>query len=410
LNNEKQATHNSVVSNHHGATVPNITAGFDRTFGPAYYYFNHGSKTSSLSELRTDALKLAAPTWNTEFYNAIAQYVPGYLAPVKRATFRGKFELPANAKNGVAILSVTGIDVQDNAAVHDSHQYWSKIGADGTVEIPMVVPGTYRLTIYADGIFGEYSQDNIEIKDGGVTTPTVAATWKEATSGKEIWRIGTPDHSAGEYRHGFIRDTGHTQQPEEYRIVWLNYDFAKDFPGGVRFKIGQSKEAHDWNYVHWSEFGGVGGENVSDWRILWDQKSAPAGKATFTVQLAGVKTASGNSHVIEDGKVFPNLPFDVAVNGKKLETWEIPYVHPSLFLLRLQLLTPHRYYHSSSCAIRSGIACYNTAHKFVFDAALLKEGQNEFVLSLPAGGKVKETAQLAGQFYVQYDALKLEIA
>jgi rhamnogalacturonan endolyase len=359
--------------------------------------------------LRTEALKLSAPTWNTEFYNAVAEYVPGYIAPVKRGTFRGKFELPANAKNSLAILSVTGIDVQDNAAVHDSHQYWSKIGADGTVEIPMVVPGTYRLTIYADGIFGEYSQDNIEVRGGNNTTPIVTATWKEVTSGKEIWRIGSPDHSSGEFRHGFTRDTGHTQQPEEYRIVWLNYDFKKDFPGGVRFKIGQSKEAHDWNYVHWSEFGGVGGENVSDWRILWDQKSTLAGKATFTVQLAGVKTASGNVHVIEDGKVYPNLPFGVAVNGKKLESWQIPYVpQPSLPTL-LQLLIYQRYFHSSSCAIRSGIACYNIAHRFVFEAALLKQGQNEIVLSLPSGGKVKETAQLAGQFYVQYDALKLEI-
>jgi hypothetical protein len=73
------------------------------------------------------------------------------------------------------------------------------------------------------------------------------------------------------------------------------------------------------------------------------------------------------------------------------------------------LISIERYYHSSSCAIRSGIACYNIAHKFVFDAALLKSGENEIVLSLPPGAKVKETAQLAGQFYVQYDALRLEV-
>jgi rhamnogalacturonan endolyase len=313
----------TTVSNHHGATVPNITAGFDRTFGPAYYYFNHGSKTSTLADLRSDALKLSAPTWNTEFYNAVAQHVPGYNAPATRGVFKGRFTLPPKAKNGVAILSVSGIDVQDNAATHNAFQYWSKLGNDGAVEIPMVVPGTYRLTLYADGVFGEYFQDNIEIK-GGSTNPTVTATWQETKSGKELWRLGTPDHSAGEYRHGFARDTGHTQQPEEYRIVWINYDFRKDFPGGVRFKIGQSKEERDWNYVHWSEFGGVGGENVSDWRILWDQNSTVAGKATFTVQLAGVKTASGNSHVIEDGKAYPNLPFDVLINGRKLESWNIP--------------------------------------------------------------------------------------
>jgi rhamnogalacturonan endolyase len=304
--------------------VPNITADFDRTFGPAYYYFNHGSKNSSLAELRTDALKLSGATWNTEFYDAIALHVPNYNAPATRGTFKGKFTLPPNAKNAVAILSVTGVDVQDNAVSHDSFQYWSKIERDNSVEIPMVVPGTYRLTIYADGVFGEYFQDGIEIKGGSHSNPIVTATWQETTAGKEIWRIGTPDHSAGEFRHGYARDTDHTQKPEQYRIVWLNYDFRKDFPGGVRFKIGQSKEERDWNYVHWSEFGGVGGENVSDWRILWDQNSNGTGKATFTVQLAGVKTASGNSHVIEDGKAFPSLPFGVLVNGKALESWNIP--------------------------------------------------------------------------------------
>lgn len=69
----------------------------------------------------------------------------------------------------------------------------------------------------------------------------------------------------------------------------------------------------------------------------------------------------------------------------------------------------HRYFQSSSCAVRSGISCYNTAHKFRFAATLLKEGENEIVLRLPSKGKSVEKANLPGQFYVQYDALRLEI-
>jgi rhamnogalacturonan endolyase len=317
----------STVSNHHGATVPNITAGFDRTFGPSVYYFNHGSKNSSLTELRADALKLATPTWNTEFYNAIAPHVPGYNAPTTRATFKGNFTLPVNAKNSLAILSVSGVDVQDNAVSHDAFQYWETIKSDGTVEIPMVVPGTYRLTLYADGVFGTYTQDSIIIRPGPVPTNQVTATWQEQKGGKEIWRIGTPDHSSGEFKHGVALDGGHTSKPEEYRIVWLAYDFTKEFPEGVRYKIGKSVPERDWNYVHWSEFNGVGGENVSDWRILWDHsKNGTSGvNATFTVQLAGVKTASGNVHVIEDStKLWPSLPFTVLVNGKDGGVWNIP--------------------------------------------------------------------------------------
>jgi rhamnogalacturonan endolyase len=68
------------------------------------------------------------------------------------------------------------------------------------------------------------------------------------------------------------------------------------------------------------------------------------------------------------------------------------------------------YWESSSCAIRSGIACYNTAHKFVFDTSILKMGENEILLRIPSKGRGVETANLPGQFYVQYDALRLEIA
>jgi rhamnogalacturonan endolyase len=34
--------HNYLASNHHADGTPNITNGFDRTFGPQYYHFNKG--------------------------------------------------------------------------------------------------------------------------------------------------------------------------------------------------------------------------------------------------------------------------------------------------------------------------------------------------------------------------------
>lgn len=44
-----------------------------------------------------------------------------------------------------------------------------------------------------------------------------------------------------------------------------------------------------------------------------------------------------------------------------------------------------------------------------FDAKLLKEGENTFVLSLPYGGKNYESAVLPEALYVQYDAMRLEV-
>ena len=67
------------------------------------------------------------------------------------------------------------------------------------------------------------------------------------------------------------------------------------------------------------------------------------------------------------------------------------------------------YYHSSSCAVRSAVICYQVANKFTFDPDLLKEGENEIVLSLPYNATDYESAVLPQSVYVQYDALRLEI-
>lgn len=306
------------MSNHYGANVPNITAGFDRTFGPAYYYFNHGSSNTTLAELRHDAAQYASPIWNLPFYEAISGFVPGYVSPSKRTTFNAQISLPHGADKATVILSADGLDFQDNAATPNAYQYWSPVSSTGQVRIPMVVPGKYRMTIQARGVFGDFVLDGVDVGGG------VMVSWKEESSGQELWRLGIPDHSAGEFRHGFARDKQHSLAPQEYRIYWGAYNYEKDFPNGVRFRIGESDQAEDWNYVHWSEFKG---SNTSDWAISWHQSTGmkASSKATLTVQLAGVKGISGNSHVPSgNGKPWPDLPFVVLVNNQQLETWNIP--------------------------------------------------------------------------------------
>lgn len=67
------------------------------------------------------------------------------------------------------------------------------------------------------------------------------------------------------------------------------------------------------------------------------------------------------------------------------------------------------YYQSGSCAVRSAVICYNIAHKFVFDASVLKTGKNEMVLSLPFKATDYESAMLPESVHVQYDALRLGV-
>jgi rhamnogalacturonan endolyase len=78
------------------------------------------------------------------------------------------------------------------------------------------------------------------------------------------------------------------------------------------------------------------------------------------------------------------------------------------------LLTLHnfRYYHSSSCAVRSGVTCYHVSNKWTFPTSYLHAGKNttnEIILSLPFNATDYESALLPRSIYVQYDALRLEV-
>ncbi|KAI3343939.1 rhamnogalacturonate lyase [Ustulina deusta] len=394
--------YNYLVSGHYGAPVPNITHGFDRTWGPQYYHFNKGTPNTTLAELRADAAKFADPEWNADFYDSIAQYVPNYAPKSKRATFKATIQLPNGATRPIAILSENKQDFQLNVFNHSSLQYWADIDpSTGSVDIPMVKAGTYRLTVYADGIFGWFIQDDVIVS---TNASPLAFEWAPESAGTEIWRIGTPDKSAGEYKHGYAPDASKPLQPEQYRIYWAKWDFPTDFPDGVVFRVGESTESEDLNYIHWSWFPGYANylrpepvyDNVNNWTIRFDLSGpqlAGSDRATFTIDLAGAKTANGNNKwAALPGEPYSDVAYTVAVNGQDVETWVIPS------------------YRSGSCGVRSGVVCQNFGHKFEFPTTLLRAGANEFVLSLPFNATDTETSVLPGVIYVQYDALRLELS
>ncbi|ROW15586.1 hypothetical protein VPNG_02168 [Cytospora leucostoma] len=329
--------YNYIVSNHHGNQAPNITDGFDRTFGPSYYHFNRGESGTTWQTLRNEALAFASPDWNSRFYDDIAHLVPNYVPTSGRGSWKAKIKVPEGGKDPVAVLSLPGVDLQDNSQDTEAYQYWADIDErTWKVQIDRVKAGQYRLTVYASGIFGDYIQEGIVIT-AGETTISDNVTWTPESSGKELWRVGTPDKSGGEWLHGDHPDPDHPLHPPEYRIYFGAYDYLDDFPDGVNFHIGQSDEAKDFNYIHWSVFGGYadflrpvqveGGGNINNWTITFDVEEEDlkgTGEATLTIQLAGAKAASGNTDVYNVSQEYSNIPYNVVVNEHELETWTIP--------------------------------------------------------------------------------------
>ncbi|KAF7364613.1 Galactose mutarotase-like protein [Mycena venus] len=381
--------YNKQSTNHGGATSPNITNGFDRTFGPQFLYFNHG-QGASLHDLLADAEALADPSWNSAFYDEIAPYVVGYAPSAVRGSFSTHVHLPHGAEEPMAVLSTNGVHFQDNAFDPTAYQYWGSIvpvpGTDlGQVSIPRVKAGTYRLTVFAAGIFGDFVQDNVIVRAGENTD--VEIVWTPESAGRELWRLGVPDKSSGEFRNGNERDESHPLRPAKYRIYWGAWDFPTQFPQGVNFTIGVSREGVDWNYIHWSQYGPTYIDNrtitdFNNWQINFNLAEAPsaASVATFTIQLAAAKTTAGNTD--DNTGADPSFPISTYVNDEAAPlTWVI------------------QAFESSSCGQRSAISCHLLSRKFEFPGNWLKRGSNKFVISLPFNAPV----------YIQYDALRLEL-
>lgn len=236
------------MSNHHGEGTPNITYGFDRTFGPQYYHFNGGKgSTASLKELKSDAESLADPSWNIDFYDSIAKHVVGYAPSSQRGSVQGKIKLPKGATRPIAVLTVDGQYFQDNSVNSSSYQYWAEIDDSGHFNVDHVKEGPYRLTVYADGIFGDFVRDGVQVKAGKKTT--IQETWKAESAGTEIWRLGTPDKSSGEFRHGVAKDPTHPLHPPEYLIYWGAYDRqSANLPGtaSVMLTLERTTTGSDW--------------------------------------------------------------------------------------------------------------------------------------------------------------------
>ncbi|KAJ7250745.1 galactose mutarotase-like protein [Mycena rebaudengoi] len=376
--------YNKQSTSHGGATSPNITDGFDRTFGPQFLYFNQG-QGASLPELLSDAESRADPLWNSHFYDEIAPHVIGYATSAERGTFSAKVYVPRGGTEPTAVLSANGVHFQDNAFDPSAYQYWGSISPEGLVSIPRVKAGTYRLTVFATGIFGDFVEDNIVVHAGETTRLNVV--WIPESAGRELWRLGVPDKSSGEFRNGNERDESHPNRPPKYRIYWGAWDFPTQFPDGVNFTIGTSLESTDWNYIHWSQFGPtyIDNRTVTDfnsWQINFNlpQKPKTYSVATFTIQLAGAKTTSGNTDATQGS--HPSFPISTYINEQSSPlTWVI------------------QPFESSSCGQRSAVSCHLLSHKFEFPGRQLRRGWNKFNISLPFNAPV----------YIQYDALRLEL-
>ena len=213
------------------------------------------------------------------------------------------------------------------------YQYWARADANGRFVIPHARPGTYTLYAFADGVLGEFSRISVRI-DAGKITDLGELTWVPLRYGRQLWEIGVPNRTAGEFRHG------------DHYWQWGLYNvYPQEFPNGVDFIVGKSDWHKDWNYAQPPIPDGKGGWKDSTWRIRFDRDRAAQGIATLRMAICGARGG----------------PVDVAVNGSPVGgTGELP---------------------ESGVMHRDGIRGVEIYRDIRFDAALLKPGQNTIELT-----------------------------
>lgn len=268
------------LDNDLGYTPPQGVAS-SRLFGPFYFHFNTLSPLRpSPSTLYLDAL--LSNIGVDELYDNDAELISnGYVPSIQRGQVLAQIDATAvdqeqNDGNpgplpAFAVLSDNQTNFQYST---QGNEYWSPIGTspltlpfflegegislgDQTF-VPKVAPGTYRLSAYALGQWGELRHDNIAVAAGGPTQlGRVQFTPENFGTAPPIWTIGTPDRSSHEFLHG------HTANGQDDREFWGNWNYWSDFAanqGAVIYyatPVGDTPATDDlnqWNYTQWQSF------------------------------------------------------------------------------------------------------------------------------------------------------------
>ena len=163
-----------------------------RLFGPFYYRFNQfGGSILTPADMYQDALVTGTSFGN--FYDHEADLLSnGYVPSTARGTVQVQINnVMGNRKTAWAVLSAPGKIIQCSAG---GAQYWADISSSGNATFTGVIPGTYRLSAYVLGQWGELRQDGVVVAANQVTTvPGLTFAKENFSDVAPVFTIGTAD-------------------------------------------------------------------------------------------------------------------------------------------------------------------------------------------------------------------------
>ncbi len=364
----------------------------NRLFGPYYFHFNaFENGIATPADMYADALSAASGA--LAFYdNDTILAENGYVSSNARGTVAPSIFGAGTAQPNTSWLILSD-DTKNYQYSSSGSQYWAANNSGGTAPLPNVAPGSYRLSGYVLGQWGELRRNAITVAAGQTTNLNLAFTPENFGIAPPIWTVGTPDRSAHEFLHG---EDGSGQDDREF---WGNWNYWADFAatnGAVIYyatPVGSTPPTNDlskWNYVQWQSFNPglyAGIYNPSDdttdgYKYIAPSYVNPATAQTPPWQIHFTTTAAqqtqGQYVIMSVGLAAAEGSLIVTLNGHQL-IWHATK--------------------ASDPMVRSGLSGTYQSVVFQWDASQLNAPGQDNVIALSVNR----------QEGVMYDALRMEI-
>jgi hypothetical protein len=380
----------------------------NRMWGPNYYHFNQFSSTlTTPAQMYADA-QAWLPSFHSLYDNEATLESNGYVASTARGTVAANIAGGGSAAQYAAwtVLSDPKTNFQYSVYGHD---YWVNQNATGTTPLTGVVPGTYRLSSYVLGQWGELRRENVTV--GANQTTTVNATFTPENFGTSvpIWTIGTPDRSSHEFLHG-SNTYGNPASCNgcEDREYWGTWNYWQDFAAtnGTQVyyatAVGSTPATDNptaVNYNQWGTFDPqlyAGLYNVSDDTTDGYNYIIP----TYVASLPGATGTNGIQTPV------PPLTIHFTTDATQLAQGQYAVVSVALACtsndvfatLNGQGLVWHAI-NGSDCAVRSGLSGYYQWIVFQWPTSALNAAGADNLLTLGSNHG----------YGVMWDAMRMEI-
>ena len=171
-----------------------------KLYGPYGFTISSTTTGTTAAQINQNAINAIAND-QSEFATDTELTASGYVPNTSRGSVQINASNSAgwssNTANNTVVLSEPGVNFQEST---QGNQYTGQVSQNGTVTIPNVVPGTYRMSMYELGQWGETRVDGVQVQNGQVIDSAKRGV-----------------HS-GEFRHGGADLDNRDSQPVEQRI------------------------------------------------------------------------------------------------------------------------------------------------------------------------------------------------